>query len=206
MWPLCSASFWREIKPLWDSWVQSWTLCFDFHVQWAAVAKWIPRDNLFTVLVALSSSMCLVVFPLYAVNNLGLSSHSTTGNGFALRTDFYWKVERHIQDGLEGISQRWNKLGREITSSQLFCTRSIDPLPHSSSFRSNSESCDSVVLLSSVALLLIDSTARILSFIRIASTSHFVVTVCFVLLFVSWLIWFFSVQHHCILAAEFQAG
>lgn len=64
-------------------------LCFNFHVQWAAEAKWVPWDNLSTVLVALSSCTCLVVFTTYPVNNLGLSLCSSTGNGFALKTTFY---------------------------------------------------------------------------------------------------------------------
>lgn len=71
--------------------MENWTLCFDFRVQWAAVAKWIPWDNVSTMLVALSSSTCLVVFPMCAVNNVGLSLHSRTADGFAVKTCFLLK-------------------------------------------------------------------------------------------------------------------
>lgn len=71
--------------------MQSWTLGFSFHVQWAALANWIPWNNLSIMLVVLSSSTCLVVFPKYAVDNLGLTLYSSAG--FALKTAFYWKME-----------------------------------------------------------------------------------------------------------------
>lgn len=91
MWPLdCSIFLERDWTTLglrnnyfrWETWVQSWTLCFCFRVQWAALAKWIPWDNLSTMLAVLSSSTCLVVFPMSAVNNLGLTLYSSAG--FAL--------------------------------------------------------------------------------------------------------------------------
>lgn len=56
------------------------------------------------------------------------------------------------------MNQWSNELGRKISLSQLCATPSIDP--HFSSFRSKPESCGSIVLLSSVAIVLVESTAK----------------------------------------------
>lgn len=60
----------------------SWTLCFDFRVLWAPVAKQIPWDN---------PSVVQWSFPC-------LSLDSSTGKGFALKTAFYGKMEMRLQN------------------------------------------------------------------------------------------------------------
>lgn len=62
--------------------MQSWTLCFSFHVLWAPVAKQIPWDN---PSIVQWSSPCL-------------SLDSSTGKGFALKMAFYGKMEMNLQN------------------------------------------------------------------------------------------------------------